>query len=76
MNRKEQEILLAYLTNELIRLENDVTDCQNRMRWRRPDEVDCIETVIAIARLNAFKEFQSAVLAILSLDLGKAKAGD
>lgn len=68
MNRKEQEILLEYLLNELIRLENDVTDCQNRMRWRRPDEIDCIETAIAIARLNAFKEFSAAVTAILSLN--------
>lgn len=68
MNKREKEILLHYLANELIRLENDLTDCQNHMRWRNPDEVDCIETAIAISRLNVFKEFQRAVLAILSLN--------
>lgn len=68
MNQKEQERLLEYLLNELIRLENDVVDCQNHVRWRKPDEVDCLECLLAITRLKAFREFSAAVTAILSLN--------
>lgn len=69
MSRKEKEMLMSYFVNELVRKENDLVECQNRMRWRHPDEVDCIEMVIAIARLKVFQEVQDAVLAILSLHL-------
>lgn len=65
MNKREKEMLLAYLANEHTRKEDDLIDCQNRMRWRRIDEVDCMEMTIALARLKAFEEFQKAVLSIL-----------
>lgn len=65
MNKREKEMLLAYLLNEHTRKQDDLIECQNRMRWRRIDEVDCVEMTIAIARLKAFEEFQTAVLSIL-----------
>lgn len=65
MNKREKEMLLAYLANEHTRKQDDLIDCQNRVRWRRIDEVDCMEMTIALARLKAFEEFRTAVLSIL-----------
>lgn len=73
MTEREKEKLFAYLANELIRMENDVIDCQNQVRWRRPDEVDCLECMLAVTRLKAFKEFSAAVTAILSLNLDERR---
>lgn len=68
MTEREKEKLLAYLLNELIRLESDMIDCQNRVRWRKPDEVDCLECMLAINRLKTFKDFSKAVMMLLALD--------
>ena len=66
---KQKEILAAYFNNERDRLENDIRQLQQRLRYRNADAVDCLELSLALERLTAFDEFVKSTRAILRMEL-------
>lgn len=67
MRQSEIELLMAYIVNEESRLENDVIELTNRVRFRRVDITDCVELIVAINRLDNFREFALIVIRLLRL---------
>lgn len=74
MNQKELSLLLSYIYNNRIRLENEVSQLQSNIRFRKVDVPDCLELLVAITQLETFKEITDQVL--LLLDLRNSKAGE
>lgn len=69
---KQKEILAAYFNNERDKLEEDVRQLQQRLRYRNADAVDCLELALALERLNAFEDFVKSTRAILRMELPEA----
>ena len=61
------DILREYMYNEMCRLEGDVQQLQENIKWRRVSTIDCLELIIAQERLSAFCEFKAHVSSILKL---------
>lgn len=66
---KQKEILAAYFNNNRDRLEEDVRNLQQRLRYRNADAVDCLELALALERLYAFEDFVESTRAILRMEL-------
>lgn len=67
MTRKEKNLLLSYFYNNETRLSLDVKQLQANLRYRKIDEVDCIELMIATVRLETFIEVSKNVRSLLKL---------
>ncbi|MDE5564281.1 MAG: hypothetical protein K2I93_03925 [Oscillospiraceae bacterium] len=68
MRRAESDALYLYLIRRLDKLEGELTESQNHLRTERcPDELDCLEHIVALNRLRAFIEFSRDVAAILKM---------
>lgn len=68
---KKYDVLLEYFHLEFVRLENEVKQLQENIKWRRISTIDCLELIIAQERLAAFLEFRQHVKAILKLQRGE-----
>lgn len=66
MRQKEIELLLRYYISKEERLHMDIVDYADRYRLRECDQVDHLESIIAITRYQAFKEFFSEIMDILT----------
>lgn len=66
---KQKEIFMAYINNNRDRLQEDVRQLQQRLRYRNADAVDCLELSLALERLNAFEDFSRSAMAILKLSV-------
>lgn len=66
MRQREIELLLQYYINKEERLHMDIIDYSDRYRLRNCDQVDHLESIIAITRYQAFKEFFSEIMEILT----------
>lgn len=64
----KKHLFMSYILNQLTRLEQEVQEQTARIRYRKIDTVDCLELVIAIERLNSFKEFANNAVSLLKLD--------
>ena len=64
---KQKEIFMMYLNNNRDRLEEDVRELRQRLRYRDCDAIDCVELMLAQERLLAFEEFAVNARAILKL---------
>ena len=71
MTEQEKTRLLAYMVNEMMRLDDDIVDRRNALYKHD----DCIayhyELAEAIIRQKAFKKFSQDVLALLRLGFGE-----
>lgn len=67
MNQKEIEILMQYILFETTRLEQDVQQLRQNIRYRDVDVVDCMELMLALERLAVFKNFSGNVIHLLKL---------
>ena len=61
------DILSDYFFSELNRLEGDVKQLQENIKWRRVSTIDCLELIIAMERLSSFLEFSQNVKSILRI---------
>lgn len=68
MKKTEVAMIYSYFINLRSRLENEVSQLQSNLRYRRVDTVDCIELSTAIERLNMFREISNSIVLILQLD--------
>ena len=66
---KQKEIFMAYINNNRDRLQEDVRQLQQRLRYRNADAVDCLELSLALERLIAFDAFSKSAMAILKLSV-------
>ena len=70
---KKYDILEEYFYSELCRLEQDVEDKKQAVRYRRITALDCLELLIAMERYSAFVEYMAAVKSILSIGMKKTR---
>lgn len=68
MKLTEKELLWAWITNEQIRIENELTELRNRIRFRRIDISDCIELMLTLQRYEDFKDFALVLIRLLNMD--------
>lgn len=67
MRMTEKDLLMQYFINQEIRLEDELTELRNRIRFRRIGIEDTVEMMLTMQRLDDFKEFSRNVCAILHL---------
>ena len=67
MRQKEKDDLLAYWYHKDLRLSDDVVTYEDRYRLRKCDEVDHLESIIAITRQKMFNEVMFEIFQILEL---------
>lgn len=68
MKLSEKDLLWAWITNETMRIENELTELRNRIRFRRIDVTDCVELMLMLQRYEDFKEFALILIRLLNLD--------
>lgn len=68
MPRSHKELLHEYFFNEEIRMEEEIRQLQHNVRFRKIDDIDCHELLIATLRLESFREFRHNVLLLLNME--------
>lgn len=68
MTQKEHQFLQMYLYNYAVRLDNDVSELQQRVRYRSFNSTDIIELWIAQQRREDFAEFSRDITHLLNLE--------
>lgn len=64
----QKEIFYQYLLNERDRLEADVVQLRQSLRYKaNVDAVDCLELSLALERLNSFVDYSNHAIAIFKL---------
>lgn len=63
--------ILEYLVTRRSQLQEDFDIALQIVRYRRHDEVDLLELLIALERLKAFEEFSADVVQIFRIVSGK-----
>ncbi len=67
MNKSEREKILQYWYLKDLRLTDDVVTYEDRYKIRKCDEVDHLESIIAITRQKMFNEVMLDIFRILEL---------
>lgn len=68
MKQSEKDLLWAWIINEQIRLENELTEIRNRVRFRHIDVSDNVEMMLTMQRLEDFRDFALVLIRLLNLD--------
>jgi hypothetical protein len=63
--------ILEYLVTRRSQLQEDFDIALQIVRYRRHDEVDLLELLIALERLRAFEEFSADIVQIFRMASGK-----
>lgn len=63
--------ILEYLVTRRSQLQEDFDISLQIVRYRRHDEVDLLELLIALERLRAFEEFSADIVQIFRMASGK-----
>ena len=63
--------ILEYLVTRRSQLQEDFDIALQIVRYRRHDEVDILELLIALERLRSFEEFSADVVQIFRMASGK-----
>lgn len=69
MKASEKEILLSWVVNEKLRLDNEYIESLQRVRFRKSDITDFIEMILLLQRIEDFNEFSANMIHLLNLDL-------
>lgn len=67
MNKSEREKIYQYWYRKNLRLTDDVATYEDRYKVRKTDEVDHLESIIAITRQKMFNEVMLDIFRILEL---------
>lgn len=67
MKQKEKDDLFSYWYHKDLRLSDDVVTYEDRYRLHKCDEVDHLESIIAITRQKMFNEVMLDIFRILEL---------
>lgn len=69
MRQTEIELLWAWFTNEAFRIDAELNECRQRVRFRNIDINDNVEMMLLLQRQSDFKEFSNTAIRLLNLDL-------
>ena len=69
MTQKEKELLISWLVNEEMRIESELIEVRNKIRFRNIDLTDNIEMILLQQRLSDFREFSKMLIRLLNLDI-------
>lgn len=69
MKASEKEILLSWVVNEKLRLDNEYVESLQRVRFRKSDITDFIEMILLLQRIEDFNEFSVNMIHLLNLDI-------
>ena len=67
MKQKEKELIYQYWYLKDLRLSDDVATFEDRYKVRKCDEIDHLESIIAITRQKMFDEVMLDIFRILDL---------
>jgi hypothetical protein len=67
MKKTEIDVLIQYLYNVEIFLEDEVHQNLDFVRYRRSDSIDCLEYMISVERLQMFRQTKKDILSLLKL---------
>jgi len=67
MTEKEKELLLSWVVNEQLRLDQELLELRNRIRFRRIDISENVEMILLQQRIADFEEFSSVLIRLLHL---------
>lgn len=68
MTQKEILLIMSYIYNNRVRMEEEVRHLQNNIRFRNIDVADCIELICAIQQLDTFNETTKHIRLLLGLN--------
>lgn len=68
MTEKEKQLLLAYIVSEDFRIDQELGEFQQRLRFRAVRVEDLIEGLFLYYKREMFDEFSTNVLRLLNLD--------
>lgn len=68
MTEKEKELILAWIVNEQLRLDQELSELRQRVRFRKIDVTDNFEMILLQQRAADFEEFARVLLRLLRLD--------
>lgn len=68
MRKKERELLLAWLVNEDARLDAQLVELRNRVRFRHITIEDNLEMILLQQRVEDFRDFALTLIRLLNLD--------
>lgn len=69
MTQREKDLLWAWIINEQGRIENELQELRNRIRFRRIDISDNFEMALLQQRLEDFRDFALILIRLLNLDI-------
>lgn len=69
MRTTEKELLFAWVVNEQGRLQNELIELRNRIRFRMIDVTDNLEMILTQQRYEDFRDFALTLFRLLNLDL-------
>lgn len=69
MTEKEKELLLSWIVNEQLRLDQELIELRNRIRFRHIDISDNIEMMLLQQRITDFEDFARVLIRLLRLDI-------
>lgn len=67
MKKNEKDLLMQYIIVQDFRIEEEIQEIRQRIRFRKIMLEDCIELQLAMQRQEDFKEFSRNVCALLHL---------
>ncbi len=68
MTQKEIDLLMAWLVNEDLRLDEELQNYQQRIRFRKTDINDCLELALLKCKAESFYDFSLTIIRLLNLD--------
>lgn len=68
MTDRVKGLIYSYLLNREAHLEHDVRQLSQNVRYRQIGTVDCIELLLALERLESFREFSGDIRVYLGFD--------
>lgn len=68
MKHKEIDLLLAWFVNEEFRLEDQMHELRQRIRFRKITLEDNIEMILLQQRIDDFTDFRNTCIRLLHLD--------
>lgn len=68
MKQSEKDLLWAWIVNEETRIENELVEIRNRVRFRKIDITDNVEMMLTLQRLEDFRDFALTLIRLLNLD--------
>lgn len=68
MRQCEKDLITAYIYNNYARLEENLNQLQNNIRFRKVDVADCMEYICAKQEFETFKEVTGHIRVLLKLN--------